>query len=292
MACPKKAILITGATGLLGGHAVTYLRESHEVHAVVRAMPAAIENDVRCHTIDFNEYWSTNDLPKRVDAVIHLAQSAHFREFPEKALDIFRVNIDSTARLLDYAHQAGARHFIYASSGGIYGSGNVAFDEDSPVVQSSQLGYYLGSKLCGEVLAKSYAALMNVIILRFFFMYGKEQKRSMLIPRLIDNVKSGQDITIQGKDGIRVNPIHVSDATKALARTLSCKQSAVFNIAGPEVLSLRQIVEIMGMQLNIKPKFEIIPGEPKDLIGNTAAMEKQLYRPEVRIKDGIQGLFY
>ena len=40
-------------------------------------------------------------------------------------------------------------------------------------------------------------------------MYGVGQNRSMLIPRLFDNVKNSQPIQISGKDGIKINPINV-----------------------------------------------------------------------------------
>ncbi len=286
----KKRFLITGANGLLGRHTIVRLRECYDVHAVVRSMPHSPVSGIKYHIIDFSENWLVQNLPESVDTVIHLAQSAHFREFPEKALDVFRVNVDSTARLLDYAHRIGVKCFIYASSGGVYGSGSVAFDENSPIVPPGQLGYYLGSKLCGEVLVQNYAPLMNVIVMRFFFMYGPGQKPFMLIPRLIDNIKAGQAITIQGNQGIHINPIHVSDATRAMTKALTLEQSATFNIAGPEVLSLQQIGQIMGNRLNIKPKFEIKPGEAQDLIGDTTAMREQLCIPQVRIADGIQDL--
>lgn len=291
MTTGEKTILITGATGLLGYHAIECLQDFYDVHAVVRSVPdSRLNNRIQYHSIDFSGTWSTRELPKKINTVIHLAQSAHFRKFPEMALDIFRVNVDSTARLLDYARQAGAERFIYASSGGIYGSGSSAFDENAPVIPSGQLGYYLGSKLCGEVLVENYAALMNIVILRFFFMYGRGQNRSMLIPRLIDNLKAGQIITIQGENGIRINPIHVSDAARAMVRVLNLEQSSIFNIAGPEILSIRQIVEIIGDQLNIKPIFEIKDGDPQDLVGDIKSMAEQLHAPQVRLKDGIQDL--
>jgi nucleoside-diphosphate-sugar epimerase len=269
---------------------ITYLREHCAVHALVRAIPESPLSGVNYHPVDFGENWSTHDLPESIDTAIHLAQSAHFREFPEKALDVFRVNVASTALLLDYAYQKRVQRFIYASSGGVYGSGSVAFDENAPIMPPGQLGYYLGSKLCGEVLAQNYAQFMKVIVLRFFFMYGPGQKRSMLIPRLIDNIKDRRAITIEGEQGIRINPVHVSDATKALVSAITLEQSATFNIGGTEVLSLRKICDIIGEYLNIAPKYVIKAGAPQDLIGDITAMKEQLCMPQVRIAEGIKDL--
>ena len=116
----------------------------------------------------------------------------------EKAIikNIFRVNVESTARLLEYAYESGAKHFVYASSGGIYGCGNQAFKENAPVVDSGKLGYYLASKYSSELLAQQYSSLMQVSILRFFFIYGGRQRKSMLLPRLVESIRSKKTINL------------------------------------------------------------------------------------------------
>lgn len=280
-------ILITGANGLLGLHAVTQLVTRHQVHALVHSAPEQAVDGVNYHVVDLSQDWSTQGLPKSIDAVIHLAQSSRFREFPEQAMDVFGVNVASSARLLDYAHGAGATHFIFASSGGVYGAGDEAFKENALIPHHGQLGYYLGSKLCGEVLAQNYSSLMNVSVLRFFFMYGKGQKRSMLVPRLIDNVLAGQAITLQGNDGIKINPVHVSDAFAALERCLGLEGSHTFNVAGREVLSLREIAEIIGQQVGRAPVFKVEGSEPRHLIADIDALSESLVAPRVSFAQGI-----
>jgi UDP-glucose 4-epimerase len=222
-------------------------------------------------------------LPSDVDVVIHLAQSDRFRDFPSGALDVFDVNIKATARLLDFAHQVGAKHFIYASSGGIYGNGAEAFNENAAMVSPGQLGYYLGSKACGEILVQSYASLFQVTIIRPFFMYGPRQKRSMLIPRLMDCVASEKPISLQGNDGIRINPVHVTDASAAVVAALDANKSATYNIAGPDVLSIRQISEAMGNYLGKAPIFQQAEGRAQDLIADISAMCSDLSRPVISL---------
>ena len=286
----KPTIVITGPTGLLGKQVIQFLCSSHDVHAMVRDKSRQVDSRVTKHVIDLSENWSADCLPDQVDIVIHLAQSDRFRDFPDGATDVFKVNIESTARLLDYASRAGCRQFIYASSGGLYGNGSQPFDENSPIVPPGQLGYYLGSKLCGEVLSQSYASQMQIIILRFFFMYGLGQKRSMLIPRLIDNIKAGNPVTLESKEGLRINPVHVSDAASAVAAALMTEESATYNIAGPEVLSLKEIADVIAKQVRVRPVFEISKGKPNDLVGENAAMCEKLVKPNVRLEKGIVDL--
>jgi nucleoside-diphosphate-sugar epimerase len=283
-----EAILVSGANGLLGRAVCKKLVEMrHDVLGIVRGSVREPIPGVDYIELDFVSDWSIACLPERVDRVIHLAQSSHYREFPIKALDVFRVNVDSTARLLDYSRGCGARQFIFASSGGVYGNGSNAFDEASPMVPIGQLGYYLGSKACGEILAQSYTSVFQVTIIRPFFMYGPGQNRGMLIPRLIDSVLNHKPVDLQGESGIRINPVHVCDASEAVCGSMKHTQSALFNIAGGEVLSIRDICCEIGAKFGTVPVFRFMPGEPKDLIGDITAMKTLLHIPTRRFVDSL-----
>ena len=286
----KSKILVTGASGLLGRNLVDSLHNGYEIHSVIRTKPNSQIKDVYYHFIDLSTDWGNYALPDSVDTIIHLAQSVHFRDFPDKAQDIFKVNVDSTARLLDYARDSGVKQFIYASSGGVYGSSDFPFNENAPIIPPGQLNYYLGSKLCSEVLVQSHASLMNVIILRFFFMYGPGQRRSMLIPRLIDSVRLGRPIYLQGQDGIRINPIHVYDAAAALRIAISLRGSYTVNIAGPEVLTLREITEIISQKVGLPAIFNLQDEEPKHIVANIDTMKSMLSTPRILICDGLNSL--
>jgi UDP-glucose 4-epimerase len=283
----RDIVLVTGATGLLGRDLVRRLAAQHDVHVIARHKPEDAAPGIRYHQIDLATDWCATRLPARVDRVIHLAQSAHFRDFPKRALDVFQVNVATTAKLLDYALRASARQFLYASSGGIYGAGSQAFHENSPIIPPGQLGYYLGSKLSGEVLVQSYVPHLQVFVLRFFFIYGPGQNRSMLIPRLIDNVRAGRPILLHGTDGIRINPIHVSDASQAVVAALASKESSTFNIAGSEVVSIRSIGKTIGDEVGKAPIYEASAADGRDLIGDIRAMRQRLHEPSTTLASGM-----
>lgn len=273
-------ILVTGADGLLGRRVVEYASKYSKICAVVHAQPKKPILDVDYLVVDLSKDWNPDVLPKKLSSIIHLAQSSNFRDFPDSALDVFGVNVATTARLLDYARKADVQSFVYASSGGVYGNGSEAFKENAPIVPPGQLGYYLGSKACGEILVQSYASIFQVVILRPFFMYGPGQNRSMLIPRLMDSVATGKHVTLQGTHGLRINPVHVDDAAQAVLAALKLKASATFNIAGPDVISIREICEGMGEYLKTSPKFIQQDGFANDLIADISAMKSELFSPE------------
>lgn len=285
----KYNILITGAHGLLGKRVINRLCQTHNIYALVRQTPEIAIENVKYIIIDLSTDWDCRDLPYDLDVIIHLAQSSKFRQFPDQALDIFNVNIQSTAKLLNFAYTHNVKKFVYASSGGIYGTSSESFNENSPIIPKKDLGYYLGSKLCGEVLAQNYASLMSIITLRFFFMYGPEQEETMLIPRLVKSVKEDCPIRLQGKSGIKINPIHVVDAVNSLEKSLELEKSFAFNIAGKEILSLFDIAHVIGDVFNKNPVFDIENSDAKDLIADIGEMNKNLLMPKISFKEGIEG---
>lgn len=282
-------ILVTGASGFIGRHLLRTLEKRQEIFGIEKELP--FEDDyVGIHWIgqDLGKPFEYSHMPKDCDVVIHLAQSEHYREFPEYAVEVFSVNTVSTLRLLDWARETGVRTFVFASSGGVYGGGDKEFSEEQQAMPRGDLGFYLGTKLCSEVIAENYTPYMNVIILRFFFVYGPGQRRGMLVPRLVDSVRKEKPILLQGKDGIRINPTYVSDAVEAICGALQLKSSQKINVGGPQVLSLREIGQIIGEAVKKKPNFEINHDvEPPHLIGDISKMSKLLTEPTVSFKDGI-----
>lgn len=284
-------ILITGGTGLIGAEVIRRIGTEHAIYAVSRRQNNLLSMKTRIISCDLSKPFDDSLFPAEIDAVIHLAQSEHFRDFPARAADVFNVNTRATFQLLDYARRAGARTFIYASSGGVYGSGASGFDENTPIVARSGLGFYQSSKLCSEILADNYTSLMNVIMLRFFFVYGPEQKPSMLIPRLVESVRNGTPISLQGESGIRINPTYVSDAADAVIGSLALIDSHKINIGGPDVLSLREIATEIGEQVGREPVFSIDKQtQPGHLIGDIGKMRSLLFSPKISFKKGIADL--
>lgn len=261
---------------MLGSRLVSLLRSSAEVLATDRAM------------LDLSQPIDEAALPDKLDAVVYLAQSRHFRDFPERAGDILQVNLVNAVAMADRARRAGARCFVYASTGGVYAPSDAPLTEYSSLAQP--MGFYPASKRATEQLLMPFAADMTIVLLRYFFIYGAGQAPSMLIPRIVDNVREGRAVLIQAPDGLRINPIHVDDAARATAAALALSQSATINVAGPEVLSLRAVAEIAGAQLGTSPLFKVAPGKPGHLVADTARMTTLLGATTKRLDQAIAEL--
>ena len=284
-------VLLTGSTGLLGTRLLPALARDHQVTAVARRPPPDTSPSVRWLAQDLAEAGLARNLPSRADVVIHLAQASTFREFPEKAMETFRVNVESTAQLLAWAQGAGVSQFILASTGSVYTDrGGMPHREDEPLLVSSLASHYAASKLAGEVLAMSYQSHFPVVVFRPFAIYGPGQDATMLVPRLVESVRMEQPIRLTGADGLRVNPIYVTDAVEAVMASIAVRNTEILNLAGPEVVSLRQMAECIGTALGTAPTFTTVPGEPVTVVGDIEKMTKLLGPPTVRFEDVVAEL--
>ena len=281
-------ILVTGANGFIGGHLLRELAPRHELHALGRRPPGDAPEGVEWIQHDLTKPLEGAGLPTTLDAVVHLAQSRHYKEFPERADDIFAVNVAGTFRLLEYAREAGASSFVFASTGGVYGHSYERFVETDPV---SPLDFYLTSKYAAELLIANYKRFFHTIVLRFFFVYGPGQE-GMLIPNLLDKVRRGETVTVQGPAGLRINPIYVGDAVRVVEPALALERSEVFNVAGDEAVHLAELVQLMGTAAGNDAQIEHTSSGPDgDLVGDNRRMKEVLgVTPETSLADGLRSM--
>jgi nucleoside-diphosphate-sugar epimerase len=279
-------ILVTGAGGFLGRHLVAELGPRHDVVALTRrAPPPELEPLARWVTCDLREL-DTSVLPERVDAVIHLAQSSRYREFPDGAEDMFAVNVSSTFALLEYARAASATAFALASTGGVYGRSQVPVREtDRPHPTS----FYFRSKLAAEALLEGYADEFRTLAFRFFFIYGPGQQR-MLIPTLAARVAARQEVVIEGDPGLRINPIYVDDATRVFEPALTSDAAGTFNVAGEEQVTITELVGLIGDAVGEQPRLRHEAAQVAgDLVADATRMRDELrVQPQVPLADGLR----
>ena len=282
--------MIIGANGLLGRYLVDILKGSTDLFAVVRDKNKIKfkDNKVNVVEVDLTNF-NVDTLPKSIDIIFYLAQSNRFREFPDGVNDMLNVNVCAPIQIVQWALKNGVKKFIYASSGGVYLNQPCPAKEFFQIDANNKLGFYLNSKMAAEMLLKNFASFFETfIILRPFFMYGAGQSSAMLIPRLINNVIDGNDIILNGIDGIRINPICILDAARIVAKTIDLKGEYIFNIAGAEIVSIRQLAEIVGELVGKRPIFSQNNINSNDLIGDISNMIEKLDRPIINIFNGIE----
>jgi UDP-glucose 4-epimerase len=245
-------ILITGINGFIGRHLGRYLTSKHDVFGVTRsAQQSSPATGVKLLSADLSDPAFIDQLPPDIDCVVHLAQSQQYRNFPEGADDMRRINIDATCHLLDWARKTGVKQFIFSSTANVYGKSTAQLTESDSTLPES---FYGATKLAAEHLVKQYQEFYQVDILRLFTVYGSGQK-GMLIPNIADRIKQGQPVTLAEGVGLYLTPIYVDDVVSVIEKLIERSEKGscrLFNVCGGEVTDLAAIVKILEEIINVK----------------------------------------
>lgn len=288
-----RRVVVTGAAGLIGQAVVRRLLATETaVVAVVRPgslgkVPAGAE----AVEIDLG------DRPEErlaavgaFDGLIHLAQAPGWHEFPKRAGSIARVNVAASVALAEAAVTAGAGCMVMASSGGVYGPSSTPIRETSPLRPGSELGFYLAAKAVTENLLSYFSQHLPVHILRPFFVYGAGQAASFLIPRLIRSIREGVPVRVDGGTGPAMNPIWVDDAAAAFVAALDRREPLVANIAGPDVVTVRDIATMAAERLGMPVAFTEGDEFPGSYVADITVMNRELGEAATPFDEGLSAL--
>ncbi|WP_191090170.1 NAD-dependent epimerase/dehydratase family protein [Histidinibacterium aquaticum] len=233
-------ILVTGATGFLGGRVVRELhRQGREVCAVGRAarpLARLKQEGIPVMRADLSAGIPGDLVPT---AIIHCAGLSD----PYGPASAFETaNVATTRVLLDLARRSGAERFVFVSTPAVYwrAADQVAVREDTRLPQA--VNRYAETKRRAEALVLS-ARYLSPVVLRPRAIYGRGERT--LLPRLERAARRGPLPLMRG--GWAVTDLtHVDDAVAACIAALDAKElqgSPVFNISGGTPLSVREVIE-------------------------------------------------
>ena len=279
-------VLVTGGTGFLGR---AFLR-----CATGRYRLLALARHPRGLPVIPNVEWIQGDLrrplaqvrlPPRIDAVVHLA-SVREPSGDAGPEELFAVNAGATAALVDYAVRAGARRFVYGSTGGVYGYRVGRIRE---ATEPAPFDLYTVSKWHGETVVVRERRLSTAVI-RYFFPYGPGQ-RTGIVPRLANSLNEGRPITVYRQGRVpHINPVFVGDAAEMTRRALTSAASLVVNCAGPDVVTVQELARRMAAILDVPPQF-VAGRDPRvgDMVASLARCTRTLgWTPKVSLDAGLQ----
>ena len=245
-------------------------------HLAPQAKLTVIEGDVRdIHSVPLNG----------VDAVIHLSSVAND---PCSELDpklTWEISCLATMQLADKAARIGVPHFIYASSGSVYGlKDEPQVTEDLELVPLSE---YNKTKMVGERVLLSYADRMAVQIVGPATVCGlsPRMRLDVAVNLLTMQALAKGEITVLGGDQTRPN-IHIDDITDLYLFLLDRPRiTGVFN-AGFENLSILEIAhavaEVSGAKIVVKSS-----NDPRSYRVNSDKILATGFRPKKSVRMAI-----
>jgi UDP-glucose 4-epimerase len=282
-------VVITGSTGFIGREVRGRLAQKHQVFALTRRAALPPEDGVVWVTGDLADAAMTARLPTSVDAVVFLAQGARYREFPAGVRDVFDANVAGLLAVLEYAREHGASRFVLASSANVYARSPLPITEEGRLAPST---FYARSKRMGELLVESYGQCFRCVVLRLFTVYGPGQ-RGTLVPALIERVRMGDPVEIEGRDGLRLSPVFVDDVGHVIQTVLERddvpRGADTFNVGGTEAVDIRGLSELMGELVGRVPHHRVVEGEPAGWVADTTKLRATFaLDPFTGLREGLR----
>jgi nucleoside-diphosphate-sugar epimerase len=257
-----RAVLVTGATGFLGGHVCgTLLQRGVVVRGAVWSDGLALVPGVQPVALrDLDDRESLRRALVGVDTVVHLAARVHVMNdaAADPLREFRRVNVEGTGTVLEEAIAAGVTRFAFVSSVKAVGEASVVpWTEVTPPVPVDPYGI---SKLEAEQLVRQLATAHGVHapILRLPLCYGPGMKGNML--RLFALVDRGVPLPLGGVSNRR-SLVYVGNVADALVAVLDTPQAAAetFFVSDGQDLSTPDLVRAIARALGRPARLIPVP---------------------------------
>jgi nucleoside-diphosphate-sugar epimerase len=268
-------ILVTGATGLIGGGlARRLLTASAEVRALVRRPGSASELQAQGMHVAVGDMTDPSSLAKAVegcDAVAHFAGVLGDEAVPWSRF--IAVNVEGTRSLLNAAAAAGVRRFLYTSSVWAYGfEAGPGTDETTPTRLCGDP--YCDTKLLAQnvVLDAARRGEISAVVIQPAPVYGPRDDAWTATPlRLLRR----RMLAVPGSGGM-IQPLFVTDAVEgALAALARGESGQAYILCGARELAIR---EFFGYYVAMGTRQRSLPSVPRGALLGVAGAAQALGR--------------
>jgi len=253
-------VLVIGGLGFTGSVLVQdLLEDGHDVRVFDAAWFGShleAHPDLEVHIGDIR----SDELPmENIETVFHLANVANDPSVDLAPTLSWEVNVLATMRVVESAIKAGAKNFVFASSGSVYGV------KDEPEVTEDlelvPISVYNKTKMAAERVLLSYKDQIKVWVVRPATVCGMSPRMrlDLSVNLLTFQALTNSRITVFGGDQVRPN-IHVDDLSAVYRHIMAGKAPEGIYNAGFENMA---IIE-MARTIADRTGAEIVVSESND----------------------------
>ena len=272
-----RRVLLTGAGGFIGAHALRHFLAETDWHVVATdSFRHKGKTDRIVCSLDGIDGWRervtvvTHDLTApispqmhskigEVDFVIAMASASHVDRSITDPAGFARNNIEVALTTLEYCQDARPEHVILISTDEVYGPverGSAGHPEWAPILPSNP---YSASKAAQEAIAISYWRTFGLplTIVNCMNLIGEMQDPEKYLPSLIASIAAGRTVTVHGQlrnIGTRhyLHARNLADALLHIFRDLPAAQfpeadrPARYNIASADRVSNLELAQFVA----------------------------------------------
>ena len=234
----------------------------------------------------------------KIDVVMNLAAMAGVRPSIENPCLYQEVNCLGLQNILEEMKLHNVKNGVLASSSSVYGNcKEVPFRED--MIVDYAISPYAATKKANEVMAHVYHKLydMNIIMLRFFTVYGPKQRPDLAINKFTRLMLEDKEIPMFGDGTTSRDYTYIDDIVNGIVK--SCEYTLnnknvyeILNIGNSSPTSLKEMINTIARVLGVEPKIKQLPMQPGDVDRTYADISKAKkligYEPKTTFEEGIR----
>lgn len=304
-------ILVTGAAGFIGFHAVQMLiAEGHTVVGLdnlndyydiglkyarlaecgierpqiqeSEPIPSKTHPNYRFQQLDITRADQLDTLFQREEFewVLHLAAQVGVRYSLENPQAYVHSNLVGFANVLECCRHHRVRHLIYASSSSIYGANDkIPFSEDDRVDHPVSL--YAATKRSNELMAHTYSDLygLKTTGLRFFTVYGPWGRPDMAMFLFVDAILQGKPLQVFNHGNLYRDFTYVGDVVNSIKLIVAASGEKLarynlYNVGNGKPVRLLDFIESIEKHTGRKAIKEYLPMQAGDVEKTWANVDK------------------
>jgi len=226
------------------------------------------------------------------DACINLAARAGVRYSVKDPWIYLDTNVKGTINLLECCKDKGVKKFILASTSSLYGFNEMPFSETQRT--DTPLAPYGATKKAAEAVCYSYHYLygLDIIIPRYFTVYGPAGRPDMSIFKFIKNIDTGKPIPVFGDGKQKRDFTFIDDIADGTIRCLDQKGYEIINLGNDNSVVLMYVINLIEEALGKKAEINWLERHPADVEATWADITKARtllgWQPAVKIEEGIK----
>ena len=300
------SVLVTGGAGAIGSNLVRALLEADVARIVVldnltsgrrELLPSSERVDLWVGEVSDDETLQAifNQHPPEI--VFHLAANFANQNSVEHPRRDLITNGLGTLKLLEYAHRAGVRRFVYTSSSCVYGGQQISLSEETSDFNLDTP--YAITKLLGERYVNFFRDYhgLSTVSLRYFNAYGPGEypgRYRNVIPNFFALAAAGQPLVITGSGEETRDFTYISDTVGLTLRAAVDERALgrIYNVASGRETRIMELAERIneltgnraGLEFGPRRRWDHIPRRLADV---SRAEQELDYQPRVDLAEGL-----